>query len=377
MLKFPACCALIALTLLGAAGPAAEAAESAAAIEIRLGSSAALSGPAATLGKRFHAGAQAAVAYANRHGGVHGAKLQIELLDDAYEQERAELNTRRLIEDERTLALFGYIGTPTSWAALPYVKRNGIAFVGAYSGAEMLRDPAQPSVFNVRASYGDEARKLAQAMQESGVKTLNVLYQADMFGRSGLESIKAAAQSAGVQLKLVATVKRNTALVAQQARDLAKAGQSDAVFLVSSYATCAAFITAARQAGYAGQFYTLSFAGREPLWQALQAAGNDLRGVTIAQVVPDPQDSGIPVVSAYQRAMRESGDAGFDSISLEGYIAARVMVEGLRLSKPPLTRAAVKAGMASLGKLDLGGFALEYGPSPRGGSSFVSLVGGR
>lgn len=281
------------------------------------------------------------------------------------------------------LALFGYVGTPTSWAALPYVRRSRIAFVGAYTGAAMLRDPANPYVFNVRASYVDEAAKLAQAMQSDGVKTLNVLYQADMFGRSGLEAIKAAATASGLQLKMVATVKRNTAEVAEQARALAKAGHSDAVFLVSTYATCAAFIQAARQAGYGGRFYTLSFAGREPLWEAL---AKDLRGVTIAQVVPDPQDASIPVVGAYQRAMRESGksgasgvsgDSGFDSISLEGYIAARVMVEGLRRSKAPLTRETVEAGLASLGKLDLGGFALEYGPNSRGGSNFVALVGGR
>jgi branched-chain amino acid transport system substrate-binding protein len=370
MFKFPACCVLIALALLAGAGRASEAGGA----EIRLGSSAALSGPAALLGQRFHAGAQAAFTQANRHGGIHGAKLQIDLLDDAYEQDRAEANTRKLVDDEHVLALFGYVGTPTSWAALPYVKRSHIAFVGAYTGAEMLRDPAQPTVFNVRASYKDEAGKLAQAMQSDGVKTLNVLYQADMFGRSGLEAIKTAATSLGLRLKDVATVKRNTAQVAEQARALAKAGHSDAVFLVSSYATCAAFIKAARQAGYGGQFYTLSFAGREPLWEAL---GKDQRGVTIAQVVPDPQDGSVPVVAAYQRAMRDSGDSGFDSISLEGYIAARVMVEGLRRGKPPLTRAAVTAGLASLGKLDLGGFALEYGPNSRGGSNFVALVLGR
>ncbi|MCV2367490.1 ABC transporter substrate-binding protein [Roseateles oligotrophus] len=366
MLKIFACVLLSGLAF----GVAEAAAPETPAAEIRLGSSAALSGPAALLGGRFHAGARAAFAQANQHGGVHGSKLTVDLLDDAYEQTRAEANTSRLVDDERVLALFGYVGTPTSWAALPYVKRSRIAFVGAYTGAEILRDPANHHVFNVRASYVDESNKLAQAMQAAGVKTLNVLYQADIFGRSGLEAIKAAAAPLGLQIKAVVTVKRNTAQVANEVRALVKDGKADAVFMVSTYGTCAAFIKAARLAGYNGHFYTLSFAGREPLWEAL---GKSLRGVTIAQIVPDPQDSAVPVVGAYQQAMRETGEKSFDSISLEGYIAARVMVEGLLRSKPPLTREGIRAGLASLGKLDLGGFPLEYGPNTRGGSSYVEL----
>jgi ABC-type branched-subunit amino acid transport system substrate-binding protein len=301
---------------------------------------------------------------------VHGAKLFVDLLDDAYEQGRAETHTRRLVEDARVLALFGYIGTPTSWAALPYVKRSHIAFVGAYTGAEMLREPANPYVFNVRASYVDEANKLAGAMQAAGVKSINVLYQADVFGRSGLEAIKAATSPLGIQVRAVASVKRNSAEVASEVRQLIQDSHSDAVFMVSSYATCAAFIKAARQTGYSGHFYTLSFAGREPLWRAL---GKQLGGVTIAQVVPDAQDASIPLVAAYQKAMRETGDTHFDSISLEGYIAASVLIEGLRRSKPPLTRESIRDGMAALGRLDLDGFVLEYGPGKRGGSSFVAL----
>jgi ABC-type branched-subunit amino acid transport system substrate-binding protein len=361
---------MIGLTLSGSVATASAAASEPQGSEIRIGSSAALSGAAAVLGSRFHAGAGAAFAHANAKGGVQGRKVVVELLDDAYEQARAESNTRSLVDDARVLALFGYIGTPTSWAALPYVKRSHIAFVGAYTGAELLREPPNPYVFNVRASYVDEANKLAQAMQAAGVKTVNVLYQADVFGRSGLDAIKAATAPLGIQLKAVVSVKRNSAEVTEEVRQLIKDSPGDAVFMVSSYATCAAFIKASRRLGYGGHFYALSFAGAEPLWEAL---GKNIGGVTIAQVVPDAQDAAIPVVAAYQKAMREAGEKSFDSISLEGYIAATVLLEGLRHSKPALTRESLRAGMAALGRVDLGGFVLDYGPAARVGSPFVAL----
>jgi len=122
-----------------------------------------------------------------------------------------------------------------------------------------------------------------------------------------------------------------------------------------------------------GGFYTLSFVGLEPLREAL---GAGMQGVTVAQVVPDPEDRSIPVVLAYQQAMREAGEKLFDSISLEGYLAARVLVEGLRHARAPLTRASLDRGLATLGELDLGGFRVHYGASQRRGSSYLALKTG-
>jgi len=339
--------------------------------DLRIGSSAALSGPAALLGQRFHAGAKAWFDQVNQRGGVHGMKIVVDLRDDAYESSRAEANTRILAEDSRTLALFGYIGTPTSREALPFVHRLKIPFVGAYTGAAMLRDPFDVSVFNVRASYADEAGALARAMANAGVRKLAVLYQADGFGRAGLEAMRSAAGVAGIDIAALTSVKRNTSLDKAEVQAMIESAQSDAIFMVSSYGTCAAFVRQAREQGYSGRFYSLSFPGKEPLREAL---GGSLEGVTISQVVPDVQDRSLPVVASYQQAMRKSGDTHFDSISLEGFIAARVLVEGIRRATPPLTRESLRQSLDGLGTLDLGGFALTYSARRHLGSSHVELV---
>ncbi|MBA4341379.1 MAG: ABC transporter permease [Methylibium sp.] len=365
-----------ALTLLLAAGagPAWAAAK-----ELRIGASAALSGPTQALGTRYHAGAAACFEQVNRQdGGVQGSRITVDLRDDGYEPERTEANTQALLADARVLALFGYVGTPTSRVALPLVRKAQIAFLGAYTGAEMLWEAqTYPTVFNVRASYREEARQLMKAARADGVRQFSVMLQADLFGRSGLEAARDAGQAEGMQMLAAATVKRNTTEVdaALQALLNAKA-MPDAIFLVSAYGTCAAFIKQARKAGFKGRFYTLSFAGLEPLQAAL---GGDMQGLTIAQVVPNAQDASLPVVAAYQQAMRARGERQFDSISLEGYVAARVLVEGLRRAAQPLSRASVISGLESLGQLDLGGFALRYGTGSHQGSQKVLLLrnGGR
>lgn len=353
--------------------------------ELRIGASAALSGPAAALGLRFHAGAAALFNQVNRAGGVNGALIRLDLRDDGYEPARAEANTRALVEDPAVLALFGYVGTPTSQVALPYARRERLPFVGPFTGAGLLHEPGQQQVFNVRASYQQEGEALVRHMQSHGVRRLGVLYQADLFGRYGLEAIRGTLAQAGVALHQTATVRRNSAEVAEAVATLAGPDAGDAIALVSTYETCAAFIRQARHAGFKGRFYSLSFVGYEELVRAL---GRGRRhGVTVSQVVPDPRDRGVPVVQAYQQALREAGlpgaEARPDSVSLEGYLAARVLVEGLRRAHPahpghaahvgPLDRAGLQQALAQLGDLDLGGFRVHYREGQRRGSDYVGL----
>ena len=283
---------------------------------------------------------------------------------------RDRQNTRLLVEDPRVLLLFGYVGTPTSRAALPYLKRHGISFMGAYTGAGMLYDPSIPRVFSVRASYMDESLALADAMQRDGVKRFNVLLQADLFGRAGLEAMRDAAPGRGLTLHASATVRRNSTDVEEALEALVTRAPADAIFMISTYETCAAFIRQARRRGYTGRFYLLSFAGLEPLQRALQG---DMRRLRIAQVVPDPRDASLPVTAAYQRAMLAQGDRQFDSISFEGYIAARVLCEGLMRAPRPLSRDGLQQALERLGDLDLGGFRLHYDEASHRGSTLVLI----
>ncbi|MFO1251880.1 MAG: ABC transporter substrate-binding protein [Inhella sp.] len=352
------------LTALAAISSAAQAAPL-----LRIGASAALTGPAAALGRQYHLGSQAALQAANDQGGIQGQPLALDLLDDGYEPDRAVANTEALVGDERVLALLGYVGTPTSMAALPLVKRHQLAFVGPYSGADALWERANPQVYMVRASYRDEARALAHAIRADGARRVNVFYQADLYGRAGLEALRDAVTAAGIALGAADTVKRNTVEVSAAVNTLT--ANAEAIYMVSTYETCAAFVAQARKAGYRGRFYSLSFAGREPLRAAL---GGSLQGLVFAQVVPDPEDAQLPVVAQYQRALRAMGASAFDSISLEGYLATRVLLEALRRVHGPMTRAGVLQALAGLGRLDLGGYTVQYGASERRGSRLVRIV---
>jgi ABC-type branched-subunit amino acid transport system substrate-binding protein len=335
---------------------------------ILIGQSAALSGPAEELGKEMKSGAEAYFDAVNKSGGIHGRKIKLISVDDGYEPERAAANTKKLITEDRVLALFGYVGTPTSNAALPIFTGAKVPFIGAFTGAQSLREPFNRYVFNVRASYFDETEQIVGHLVQQGIKRIAVFYQNDAYGKAGLAGVERAMKRRMLEIALTATVERNTTDVTAAVAALAKS-KTDAVIMISAYKSCAAFIKAMKAAGGFQQFWNVSFVGSRALSNEL---GDEGRGVQISQVVPFPWSDVNPIVRDYQK--RIGGPEKYSFTSLEGYIAAKVLVEGLKRAGKNPTRDSLIDGIASMGKVDLGGFTVNYTPDSHNGSSFVDLT---
>ena len=335
---------------------------------ILIGQSAAQSGPAQELGKEMKAGAEAYFDLINKSGGVNGRKIKMVSLDDGYEPDRAAANTKKLINDEKVLALFGYVGTPTSNAALPIFTEAKVPFIGAFTGAQSLRDPFNRYIFNVRASYFDETEEIVGHLVQQGIKKIAVFYQNDAYGKAGLAGVELAMKKRMLEITATATVERNTTDVAAAVAKLAKSN-TGAIVMISAYKSCAAFIKAMKSAGALQQYWNVSFVGSKALSKEL---GEEGRGVQISQVMPFPWSGTIPIVRDYQRRIGEPDNYSFTS--LEGFIAAKVLVEGLKRSGKNPTRESLIDGLASMGKVDLGGFTVNYTPDNHNGSSFVDLT---
>ncbi len=340
---------------------------------VMFGQSCALRGPARALGEGMRLGITAAFQEVNRAGGVHGRRLSLITLDDRYEPEAAIANTGRLINETRVFALIGAVGTPTSKAAEPIATEAGVPYVGAFTGAEFLRDVRRrPTVVNVRASYYQETEEMVERLtRDLGVKRIGILYQDDSYGRAGLAGTLQALDRRGMTLAAEATYPRNTRAVKTALLDL-RLGNPEAVIIVGAYQPVATFIKWSRRLDFDPIFVNISFVGSSALAKALGASG---KGVIITQVVPFPHDRSIPVVARYHEALRTvavHAEPGF--VSLEGYLTGRVAVEALRRAGPDPGRKAFIAGLQKAGTLDLGGFVLRYGEHDNQGSDRVYLT---
>ena len=338
--------------------------------KIILGQSAALSGPAAQLGIQFHQGAKLYFDGVNAQGGIGRQQIEIRKLDDGYEPARCVENTQKLIA-ENVFALFGYIGTPTSIAALPLATKAKIPFIAPFSGAMSLRDPFNKYAFHVRASYNDETALIVKQSLNMGLKKIAVFYQNDAYGKAGLDGVNLALGLQRLQPVALATVERNSVDVAPAVKTL-MAASPDAVVQIGAYKACAAFIREARKAGYGGTFYNVSFVGTQALADEL---GKDGAGVVVSQVMPSPYNASRAIArefaSAVAAANNKEVQANFSS--MEGYVAARLFAEGLKRAGANPTRESLMAGLEGIGSQSLGGFAVSLSSNDHVASNFVEL----
>lgn len=337
---------------------------------IVLGQSCPLTGPAAQLGLQMQAGAKLYFDALNAAGGINGLTVELKTLDDGYEPERCKANTEKFIAEE-VLALFGYVGTPTSLAALPLVNQHKLPFFAPLTGAEALRDPANRWAFHLRASYDDETALIVKQLTQLGLNKIGVFHQNDAYGKAGLDGVQQALLARKLAPHGVATVERNSVNVAAAVKTLVTAAP-EAIVLVSAYKSCAAFIREARKAGFGGVFYNLSFVGTQALSDEL---GKEALGVVVSQVMPYPFGANATgVVAEYQAAVqRAGGDLKPNYTGIEGYLAAKVLSEGLRRMGGRPGRDALVGALESMGNYNAGGFAVKFAPGKHEASGFVEL----
>ena len=364
---------LLFLSLLTGAAPDDGSAQALSTKQLIFGQSAALTGPASLLGQSMRLGLFAAFREVNRVGGVNNYRFILESLDDAYEPEKAITNAREFIDRRNVFALIGAVGTPASAATQPIATERGIPYIAPFTGAEFLRvAQLRPNVVNVRASFYQETEEMVVRLAEDlGVQRIGVLYQNDSFGRAGLNGLRRAVARHGLSMVAEADYPRNTEAIKIALLDLRHA-QPDAIVIIATYKPAAALIRWARRLNFNPYFVNISVVGSSALAKELGSGG---AGVYITQVVPFPLDSSIPVVDQYRHALAMvAPETEPNFVSLEGYLAGRLVVEAVRLAGRRPSRQGFLRALQAAEAIDLGGFQLRYSDADNQGSDRVYLT---
>lgn len=357
--------AALALPWLGL--PSAQAQEA----PIKICQSTALSGPLGDLGAALHQGAKAAFAVINERGGINGRQIELQTLDDAYEVPKALANIDKFLADRDCFALFNCFGTPMVEAILPKLQDGTMPFFTPLTGGLVSRIPNARHIFNIRASYADEAEKQVQHLATIGIRRIGIAYQNNAFGREFFTGAKLAMERARLPEPISVTVENDASDAPNAARKLAD-GHPEAVLLGLAGKPGLAFIKAFRQLRRGISLYALSVLGTQA---NIKALGNDALGIAISQVVPMATNGSIPVAREFLRAWRDlSASTEPSHLALEGYINARVFAEALQRAGKNPTRASFIDATWGLKKLELGGFEINATTPERSASRFVELT---
>lgn len=338
--------------------------------QIVLGQSTDLTGPLGELGSAMHQGAQAAFAAVNARGGIQGRSIVLNTLDDQYDVQKGLANARQLVADPSTFALFNCMGTANVEAMLPMVLESGIPFFAPFTGAQLSRVP-QRNVFNIRASYAEEAEKLVQHLHTLGIKRIAIAYQANSFGKEVFNATQRSMARLGLPEGPSATVENNASDAAAAAAKIAQA-QPEAVLIGLAGKPAMEFVKSFRALRRGTALYGLSVLGTSA---NIAALGADAVGMALTQVMPLPTNPVVPVAREFVQAWKAIGAKTEPShLALEGYINARVFCEALQRAGKNPTRASFIDATWSLRKLDLGGFEVHATEPGRNASRFVELT---
>ena len=312
---------------------------------------------------------------------MHGRQLKLISADDGYEPDRTVETVRQLHEKHQVFGFIGNVGTPTAAAALPYVLEHKLLFFGAYTGANLLRvNPPDRYVFNYRASYPEETEAIVRYLvRVRGIRPreIAVFAQQDSYGDAGFAGVtKALRALPGADTKAVLRLsyKRNSVDVAEAASQLrAKSPAIKAVVMVATYRAAAKFIEVTRGFNPKMIYTNVSFVGSTALAGELMLLGPSYAdGVIVTQVVP-AVDGHSKAVLDYRAALTKyfPGEAP-DYVSLEGYVAAKILIDGLKRAGPQPSIETVVDALENTRGLDLGlGAIINFGPSEHQASHVV------
>ena len=338
--------------------------------EIVLGQAAGFTGSVAGTVKELTAGAKAYFDRVNATGGVHGRKIVLESLDDGFDPKRTPDVVKTLIDQKQVFALFLSRGTPTNEAAYPVLEAFKVPLIGPSTGAQSMYNPPRKYMFPVRASYHSETFKIVPQLINMGINRIALLYVDDSFGKDGLTGTLNALKKHALTPVVVASHARGTVKVEEAVAAISKA-DPQAVIMVTVLDAGVAFIKQMKKTGASPLFVTLSNNSSNAFIKNL---GEDGHGVAVSQVSPYPFYRSMPITQEFHDVIKGRQDVSASYASMEGFIAAKVMVEGLRRAGPKPTREKLISALESMKRLDLGGVDVTYGPENRTGTEYIDIT---
>lgn len=337
--------------------------------QILIGQTAGFSGPVAAGVKETTDGAKLYIDAVNAKGGVNGQKIELISLDDKFDPKIAAENGRKLIEERNVLAMFLTRGTPHSQSLFPLLEKNGVPLIGPSTGAMVMHQPVNRHVFNVRATYQREAEKAITYLASIGISRIAIVHADDSFGKDGLEGAQKGFTAAKLKPVVVIPADRSKPDFAKIVPELVKADVQSILWIASGKAVSVG-VDALRAAGSSAQIVTLSNNASSGFIKDL---GANSRGVIVTQVFPYERSIAYPMVKEAQELAKTRDLPDISPAMLEGFAAAKVLVEGLRRAGPKPTREKVITALETFRKFDLGGLEVNYTATDHTGLDFADL----
>lgn len=340
-------------------------------VPILVGQSGGFTGGQASYSADVRNGIEAAFAGANANGGIGGRQIKLVTADDGGSRDKVLANTKKLVESDNVVALIGYTSGAGTEVSLPFIREAKVPILSPATGNMGIRAEHNPWLFHTRAGYRDEMAKIVGHAVGLGLKPRVALAYLGDVGPANLKSMQDALAAHQLTAAAVVSLDRNATNFTPQIEQL-MAGKPDLVIFISNAPPIVRIVTGMRERGYHGQFATSSFSGSRVVGDLKQHA----RGLIMIQVLPQPHRNALNFHRDFHADLKrlpDSAKAVANYTVLEGYIAGRTLIEGLKKAGKDVTRERLAAALTGMNELDFSGYRIRYARGNHEGSRFVEL----
>lgn len=341
--------------------------------QVLIGQTVGVTGSAAATVAESMQGAALYIDSVNAKGGVGGQKVEVITLDDKFDPKLTLENTRTLIEQRGVIGMFMTRGTPHTQGIVPVLEQHGVSLVGPSTGAVVLHEPVSKYVFNVRATYQREVEKAITHLNTLGIKRIGVVHVDDTFGADGLAGALIGFKANNIEALFIEKFDRAKPDYAAIAPRVSQK-QPQAVIFIGTGAAVVDGIKALRTAGVSGQIVTLS---NNASGGFVKALGDSARGVVVTQVFPSERSLNYAVIKEAMDLAKAKNVGDLTPAMVEGFVAAKVLVEGIKRAGAKPDRVRLHAALEGIKKFDVGGLEVSYSPTDHTGLDFsdLSIIG--
>jgi ABC-type branched-subunit amino acid transport system substrate-binding protein len=325
-------------------------------------------------GRDYVAGAKTYFDLVNSEGGINGRRIVHVVKDGGGKAAEIARATNELLNESKADVLFGNIGDATmrSLDAGRVAEKQNIAVFAPLTGLTSQ----QRQVRIMRATYADEARSLVRHFAGLGLNSFCAVVTPGEDQKASLAALREAAAAGGRPLACEVGIDESGAEAARSAQAI-RDRRPQAVIVLGDTTVVGNFVRAFPFKSLGISLGALSVVNHNAL---IEIAGPQAaRGVVITQVVPAPQREAVPVVREHVRAMRKFRDEPPSHLTLEGFIAAKTMVDTLRRSLAKnAKRDEITAALTAMPDATLTALISEYAGGASSGSRLieVTMVGG-
>jgi branched-chain amino acid transport system substrate-binding protein len=332
-------------------------------------------GALAQAGRDFNLGIIVGLNEINMAGGLNGNRLRLVSRDDGYRSKDTVMHTRELLQKFEPVAFLGMWGADNIGAVLQnkVLESRGVPVIGVNSGmAEFRSDPA---LFHIRASYKDEVLRILDQMQTMATTRIAVVYEDEAFGREAWAQAQTALSARQLKPAIVLALPSSEVDVSQAVAQVVGV-DPQAILLVANTPVASSFVAGVRAKGVKSLVFTTSTVNAEQLVKQLGTAAS---GTAIAQGMPSPYRTKTRIAQDFKKQVAALGidSERMNFASMEGYVATRVVAEGLRRAGRDVDAKSLVRALDSMRRYDLGGFWIDFSAGNHEGSRYVdmSIVG--